>query len=64
MLARNVPKKSSFSVQNCVVVTVEDNGDVVLRHSNSGDEAVRYTAEAYTEFIQGVKADEFDYPTD
>ncbi|MFC4945806.1 DUF397 domain-containing protein [Pseudonocardia sp. GCM10023141] len=62
MLAYNVATKSSFSVQNCVVVTVRDNGDVEVGSSRDQSARIRYTEGEWSAFVQGVKASEFDHP--
>lgn len=62
MLAYNVPTKSSFSVQNCVVATVLDGGDVEVTNSRDQNVRIRFTSSEWRAFIAGVKANEFDHP--
>lgn len=53
--------KSSFCASGeCVEVAQQQNGMIVLRDSRQPRGGVRYTAEEWQAFINGVKAGEFD----
>lgn len=56
--------KSSYSVTNCVMVTLRAGGVVDVAHSRQSAAApsVRYSRDEWVAFVQGVKAGEFDIP--
>jgi hypothetical protein len=56
-------KVSSFcSLGDCVEVGVADDGGIAVRDSKSPDAAVlRFTPAEWRDFVEGVRAGEFDF---
>jgi hypothetical protein len=63
LLSVGIFKKSSKSIQQCVLVALQEDGTVAVAHSKSPELAAHvFTREEWEAFVAGVKNDEFDYP--
>ena len=64
MLELNSFVKSSFSLTNCVAARLLPGDVVEVAHTQDlTGPSVRYTAQEWAAFLDGVKAGEFDLPT-
>lgn len=53
-------KSSRSGSGNCVEVCRQPPGHIAVRHSKDVERVLRFTADEWSAFVEGVKAGEFD----